>query len=300
MRQLNVNIRHETVKEKKIRHRLKSIFLGFFIFNSCHADIAATAGNLLTEASRGSIYKEPSSMELIRAEALFRSMYRGDYQGLKKKWNELNFDLIEVQGSDEHVLIVKEKDKAKFGRGFYIFRVHDGKHTLQAPHSFFDYKTRQITLELFFTGDFKAAAWNTVSRKSIDMARAEESYMMAFSKAFAHENSKRYLIQIHGFRQAKRNTKAGRHAEMILSSGEGFPSPIVQRLARCLKNKVDEKTRVCFIDIFELCATGNAIGRMLKTMGHAGFIHMELSFKRRFALLKDRGLLVKLKDCLTE
>ena len=85
---------------------------------------------------------------------------------------------------------------------------------LQAPHSFQEYHTRQIVLDMMLEASVAAAAWNTVLRLikqygatiNADLSLQEYSFFKAFSRAFAIHYANGRVLQIHGFAQQKRTT----------------------------------------------------------------------------------------------
>ncbi|GGI88113.1 hypothetical protein [Legionella impletisoli] len=267
---------------------------------SC-ANVYETMYPILLEASQGGAYVNPNQEELRQSEALFLQLFQGKQNNkLKQNWNKLGFEVEAFDETGERFLLIREKKDRKEGRGFYLFRMDLKGNTLQAPHSFHDRLTREIALKLFTEGSFSAASWNTLSRKKLDVVRHQDSFLMAFSRAFAKAYPSRTLIQLHGFSQSKRLSEAGKHANIIISSGTTYPSKAVQKIAHCMKKTVDHHVYISFIDIFELGGAKNTIGKMLQSLRHPGLIHLELSYGFRKALMDNPALLIQLMDCLEE
>lgn len=251
----------------------------------------------LIDASQNGHYVAPTAQELTQAEILFNALFKGkNNKAIQHQWEKLGFKLLVHTQQGETRLLLREKQNQ--GRGFYVFRMTKG-HALAAPHAFHDLKTREIVLDLFLKGEFQAAAWNTVHRQQVDLGKTSNSFMMAFSRAFVATHPKDYLVQVHGFAQSKRKTSAAVKANIILSSGDRYPSVIAQQIARCLQHNVDSEVRLSFIDVFELGGTQNIIGQWFKRQQHNGFIHLELSFTFRQALLRNNDLFMKFVECFS-
>ncbi|WP_133130602.1 hypothetical protein [Legionella yabuuchiae] len=273
-----------------------------FIFNaSSFASAYETIYPTLLKASQGGTYVSPDPDELRQSEALFLELFQGSINNhSQQKWNHLGFELKAFEEDGQSFILIREQDHRKEGRGFYVFHQSVSGNALQAPHSFYDRLTREIALKLFTENGFSAAAWNTISRLKLDLVHHQQSFLMAFSRAFAKAHPNRTLIQLHGFSQSKRLSKAGKNATIIISSGTSYPSKAVQQIATCLKETVDPEVYISFIDIFELGGTKNTIGKMLQSLRHPGLIHLELSYGVRKALLNNPNLLMMLMDCLEE
>lgn len=265
---------------------------------NCVAATQTTFENLLLQSSKGGHYIAPTSEELTKAEALFRQMFRQDESNaLKKKWSEIGFEWLTLDENGKEITVLREKEDMKLGRGFYAFQKSGKGNILEAPHTFSDVNTGEIAAKLFLGYNFPAAAWSTVPRKQADMAHLSSSYFMSFSRAFALEMPNHYLIQLHGFAQAKRKSVEAINASMVLSSGSKNQFPELLKMAACLKKNVSQEVRIYPTDSSELGATTNSIGKMFRNMNHENFIHIEMSEQMRSTLLESPGLLEKLKVC---
>lgn len=287
-----------------------SAFIMAALLSAVPADAAETVGDLLASASRGGHYMAPDADELQQAEALFLRCFSDcTAPEVRQGWQALGFDLIEVDKGGETVVVIREKEGARSGRGFYLLRPQSASTTaLQAPHSFKDLHTRDILLHLLDSGDFRAAAWNSVPRNHLrngmsvdaDMAHLQESYFLAFGRAFAHRFSGGKLVQLHGFAQSKRRTAMGATAEVIISSGSRQTTATVREMGGCLKDAGFGNVRIYPLEARELGATTNSSGKALRFMGYEGFVHIEMSAPFRLKLLNNSVERCKLLRCLEE
>lgn len=267
-----------------------------------------TVSALLHAASRGGVYAAPAAAELERAQALFQQCFTGcDGAAVRQGWAELGFEVLQAKHGADSLVVLREQPDARLGRGFYVFRPRSNSTTvLQAPHSFKDENTREILLNLLDDGGFRAAAWNTVPRHYVlngatvdaDMAHLKGSYFLAFSRAFARQFASGRLVQLHGFAGEKRRTNSGTAAAIVISSGSAEVTPAVRDTSHCLQRAGLGEVRVYPTDIRELGATTNSTGQALRAMGHAGFIHLELSATTRRSLLDDQASRTQLLHCL--
>lgn len=254
----------------------------------------------LIEARQGGTYVGASEEDLNQAEKLFQQMFRGeDNDELISNWKKLGFELIKTRYLAKQITIIQEQSDKKMGRGFYAFQQLGLGNALQAPHSESDLHTGAIVQTLFLHHQFAAAGWNTVQRRQADVAHLPKTYFMAFSKAFAKEMPERYLIQLHGFSEEKRSSMEGKETQFIISNGTKSPSHALMKMNNCLRN-LTIPTRIYPIDIKELGATTNVIGKMLRSINFQGFIHLEMSAGIRKALIHQPDLIMKLKDCIPE
>lgn len=254
------------------------------------------------------VLPDPASLE--QANRLFLELLQTDGpvpESLEHDGEALGFEVIQ-RGREADRLLVLREGRDKSGRGFYVFRRGGRPAALMIPHGMKDYKTGKIGLQLFLEGDFTAGAWNTApryrkgerDRTDWDLAHLEGTYFTAFTRAFARAQPVGRLVQIHGFAAEKRDTEAGASAELIASSGSPLPSPGFLALIRCLKASLDLEVRVYPLDVRELGGTTNASGRILRSLGHAGFVHLEFAYPVRKRLLQDAPLRENLIRCLEE
>ena len=257
----------------------------------------------LAEAIRGGDYLPAGREEVARAEALFLSLAQGAAPaGLATEARSLAVR-IESIGP---LLIVREEEHAKRGRGFFVFRRDARPDILLVPHGFKDEMTRDIGVSLFNQGSFSAAAWNTVPRNyerngvrvDADMAHLAGTWFTAFALAAARAWPSGQTLQIHGFEQGKRKSEAAADADLILSNGTRTPGPQLRRQQQCLSSGLDRPVRVYSESFHELGGTTNVQGIALRERGYPGFVHMEMSRSLRQALRDDEATRAALLRCL--
>lgn len=272
--------------------------LMIFHMEYCAAATQTTFENILVQASKDGHYVVPTYKELNKAETLFRQMFQGDGQAiLKQEWDELGFELLSFHENEKYITVLREKENKKQGRGFYAFQKTTNNNALEAPHTFSDINTDKIANKLFLEYKFAACAWSTVPRDQADLTHLSSSYFMAYSRAFALEKPNDYLIQLHGFAQEKRQSAEAKNASIVLSSGIHYAFSELFKMGACLKQQVNPEVRIYPVDIRELGATTNSIGKMFRTMNNGNFIHIELSTHLRRSLLEKPDLLKKLNGC---
>ena len=262
---------------------------------------------LLAPAIRGGDYRPASAEDLVRAEALFLRLAQGDDPAaLEVEANQLAMKLDRVGA----LLIVREADHAKQGRGFFVFRRDLAPparaDVLLVPHGFKDEMTRDIGLGLFQQGSFSAAAWNTVPRSyerngvsvDADMAHLPGTWFTAFALAMARAWPTGQTLQIHGFDQGKRKSDAAAGADMILSNGTRTAASPLRRQQQCLSSALARPVLLYSDSMRELGGTTNVQGAALREVGYPGFIHMELSRPLRQMLRDDEATRAALLGCL--
>ncbi|PON11395.1 hypothetical protein C2W62_45080 [Candidatus Entotheonella serta] len=163
---------------------------------------------------------------MLQVEYLFLRLFQGERSiQLRQEWLSLGYhmQLVNDRGSD--FLVLYESEEQRTGRGLYAFRQSLPQPiALQAPHSFQEYHTRQIVLDMMLEASVAAAAWNTVPRLikqygatiNAELSLQEYSFFKAFSRAFAIHYANGRVLQIHGFAQQKRTPQAGATANMII------------------------------------------------------------------------------------
>jgi len=265
-------------------------------------------GYLLEQASIERVYQHISPAEMRQVEYLFLRMFQGERSAqLRQEWLMLSYHMQLINDRGTEFLVLYESEGRRIGRGLYVFRQSLPQPiVLQAPHSFKEYHTRQIVLEMMRESNVAAAAWNTVPRSinqygsviNADLAHQEFSFFKAFSRAFALHYANGRILQIHGFAQQKRTTRAGATAAMIISSGRQIPTPAVLAAGQCLKLHIPGPVHIYPRDVSELGATTNAIGRALMQLGHAGFLHLEISREIRERLRHEGSLRQSVLQCI--
>lgn len=252
--------------------------------------------------SRSDRFEVPSQDSLRLAEELFTLILGGCEKDcrISSLCVQLSLDLKRIGSRGDGFIVLHEPLDQQRGRGLYAFRKTGGKKPvlLQAPHSFYDLHTGKIAELLFTEGRFAAAAWNTVHRFSeqngkdepADLCRVAGSFLHALSSAFAAVFPEGRVVQIHGFSQQKRKSSRAGSSDIILSNGSRNPALYLRRLSADLAPHFNNKISVFPVDVKELGGTKNTIGRLLRSLKHDGFLHIEVSKPARSRLLKDAEL----------
>lgn len=246
----------------------------------------------------------PDGNELQQVRKAFSQELAG--QSATDIWDALSMQRVMQQD----LLFFQEAVDVRKGRGLFAIRKDNKAEPwlIQAPHARFDKWTGKIVELLFSEGQFKAAMWNSVSRKTpiehssvkreADMAHLPETYWQAITESFARYYEQGKVIQIHGYNQAKRKSSAGRNSEIILSAGHIYPPVWVQKFAHCLNKVIPDKISLYPYDVEELGATTNVQGQLLRNIGFKGFLHIEMSQSMRQQFLQRQELRQLLIGCI--
>jgi hypothetical protein len=293
------------------KHDIKNaLFLSLFamIMSTPSTGRGQTLEQLLEQASTERVYRHISFAEMQQVEHLFLRVFQGERSlQLRQEWLSLGFNMQLINDHGAEFLVLYESDGMRIGRGLYVFRQSLPQPiVIQAPHSFKEYHTRQIVLDMIRETNVAAAAWNTVPRSitqygatiNADLAHDETSFFKAFSQAFTVHYANGRILQIHGFDQQKRTTQAGATADMIISSGRQIPTPAVLAAGQCLKQRIPGPVHIYPHDVLELGATTNAIGKALTQLGNSGFLHLEISHRMRERIRNDFLLRQSILQCI--
>jgi len=274
------------------------------------ASPAAPASELddaLAAAMGGTVYMAPTQTELGQAEALFGQVLGGERSAeLSQDWGDLSMQFSALPGASG-LWRVQEQSSARTGRGFYAFPGSSPRPwILQAPHGDSDLYTKTIATRLAEETPFAAVAWNTVHRDTpvtgestvADLSHLGDSYFQRLTKAFAAAYPAGRMIQIHGFAQSQRTTEAGQTSDMIVSGGTSTPEPWLVNSANCLKTAMPGVVRLYPSDVTELGGTTNAQGILLRSLGHPGFMHVEMSKPLRQTLRDNANVRAAFTTCI--
>ena len=234
--------------------------------------------------------------ERVIVERLFAdtlSATPDSWHRLVDEWRSVGMHLqtLRLPREPATCLLLVENEGASYGRGCYAFRLGEAAPLLlQAPHSFFDLRTRDIVAKLFEESRARAACWNTVKRDRLDLAHTKVSYFSSFTQTFAKTLPRSLVVQFHGFRPSKRSSVAAASADIIVSTGTRFPEPWLAHTATQWRSALsDAHVRVFPWDTHELGGTTNAQGALLRAMAVGRFVHVECSPKWRKRLASDAG-----------
>lgn len=249
-------------------------------------------------------YLPPDAEETAQAEALFLALMEGaDAFQLGEQASSIGYEFHVLQ---KDLLLLVESASRREGRGMFLFRTGPRVRLgFQAPHARSDLHTGKIVMRLMLEQPAAAGAINTVSRNApiegqdgvADMAHLDESFFMAFSRAFAQAFPSGRIVQLHGFAPGKRKTGAGRNSEAIVSAGQKTPTLDAISIRECLNYRYIDAVSLYPINVFELGGETNTIGRMLRKRGFLGFVHLELAPRPRRMLRKDPAARTDLMHC---
>jgi hypothetical protein len=288
---------------------ISAIYLSGLLLSACQlsaespieANTTSSSLKQTLQSAQNGHYTVPNLTEIESAERLFiRSLQSERSQALETAWQNKGFTMRTVTVANSAFTVIQEHKNKRTGRGLYVFRQTGGLPILlQAPHSFKDLYTGQIVRRLLLEKNYKAAAWNTVSRNEGDMAHLDNTIFQAFGRAFAKVYSTGTIIQWHGFAQHKRQTENGRTADIILSPTTQKPSKRIFNLSQCLKSQLtDFVVRIYPFEVNELGGTKNSNAIDLRQRGFNSFIHIELSKPLRKKLRHNQAVRQKLIACL--
>lgn len=269
------------------------ILLGLVNPLACDSVSAETLTQLRRQSSEGK-YLSPPRDEIARYEALFRRALRGEgAEALRGPARELGFEVVPADGQEAGIVVLREMEGSRQGRGFYAFRSSGAVPTLlSAPHADNDAHTGTIVESLFLETRACAGAWSTVDRNQVDeggrsgsdLTHIPDSVFHAMTRAFALEHPRGLVVQIHGFAAEERKSRIAATADMILSCGVRKPPSWLRQVASSLRAGSFANVLVFPDDVDELGALTNTQGKDLRKLGKADFLHMELGLSVRHRL----------------
>lgn len=208
--------------------------------------------------------------------------------------NQLSLSAIEIEPSYIALL-----EKQSNGRGFYIINTKTkNHHMLSTPHRFFDKKTGAIGFRLFEENPYRAIAFNTVHRHTIDMAHTTNTLFLAFHIAFYNIYKDEYIYQLHGFSNHSRRTQQAKHISMIVSGAQPASFATNEKICSCVEKTLPYSCGLYGRDIFELGATTNVQLNSLEARGFTHFIHIEMNAPLRKSINGSMQLREKFNRCL--
>lgn len=251
----------------------------------------------------GGDFEAVDASEHLFARELFR-MLLADIRSpsVESALRELNLASRWFNTRQGEVRVIHEQAGHGRGRGVFAFRQTDSDCVLQAPHTRNDVGTGLLTGAWMAHLDIRAAAWNTVSRRAspaADLARASRSYFIALTDAAIDVIGSPAIVQTHGYDREKRSTGAGRNSQVILSSGTDRPMGRTRNIARRLKRTLTG-VKLYPLDIMELGATQNVIGRRVRQRGAGTFTHIELGRALREQLRAERAIALRVGQTLIQ
>lgn len=237
---------------------------------------------------------------------LFRKVWQRRASSISAEmWQSTGFDASRTVDYVNSYLELSEQRGGQNGLGSYLLRssLHDWV-LLEAPHSDDDLYTGRIVRNLFLTGYFAGAGFNSLSRWSVDrqarygdFARREDTAFAAFAVAFLAEHPGGTVVQIHGFDAEKRGEASFADADIVVSDGTDATGPRTHAFRDCLDRLLPGRVLLYPEDTRELGGTRNATGQIVR-QGGGYFLHLELSLNLRSRLRRDSALTDGFSACL--
>jgi hypothetical protein len=227
-------------------------------------------------------YRPPEAAHLERTRQLFSTLARELAPGppppeLVAAAREAGFALISGRDDGGEIWILRELEGKRSGAGFYALRAKGLPVCIQAPHTFFDQGTGELALATFAKLRASCLCANTVHRREVDVAHAEESLFLSATEGLL-EARKWPIVQLHGFAR----DSLPQNVAAVVSEG----APRTTASARLQKALHLEPGRVLLYprDTRELGGTKNIVGARARAAG-ALFLHIEMSPEARQTLL---------------
>jgi len=195
--------------------------------------------------------------------------------------------------SNTHCFMLKQLSS----QGYFLSNENGASYLLQATHAHDDLHTKEIVKKLIQENNVaKYASISSVSRSVLDSS-TQQSLSNIVAEKLVDEGNITTVIQIHGFSQNKRQTRKGKKANIIISSGSKEANLLSNTVYQCLNNEFTE-VYLFGKNIFELGATENYLyGRLQNIDYEQSFLHIELSLELRKKLL-DTQINQKFSRCL--
>ncbi len=191
-----------------------------------------------------------------------------------------------VDADDRLIRVVTEDLNGSVARGLGVYAVREGagappRLVVEVPHPRADRSTEDLGVELFASLDAQAllvaGAHRTAADGAADVAHRPASAFAAVDRAVVGPGT--VVLQVHGFDESRHPGSA----QVVLSSAEPTPTPLVEELDEALE---DAGFETCVYD-GERCralgGTTNVQAAHARSVG-ATFVHLELA-----AELRERG-----------
>ncbi len=176
-------------------------------------------------------------------------------------------------------------------QGYFLTKSNAHNYLVQATHAHDDLYTGEIVKLLMQNPSAaKYASISSVQRHVLDSS-VQESLSNSVAANLISQGELAAVIQIHGFSQEKRKSRAAKAANIIISSGDKDSNLLANSIYQCLDNNF-EQVYLFGKNIYELGATENRLVLRLQEKGFdQHFIHIELSLTQRKSLLNNTELL---------
>ncbi len=243
--------------------------------------------DLWTDATEGAVWRSITSRERGALQDAVGLLARSANMCPAADLEEANIRLrpydfvaerIDLGGVD---VIAVHEGREHRGSGLLVLRCGNASPLLwQAPHSFFDLHTAEITRQVFLESGARAAMWNSVHRyrsspdeneddpvHPADVTREFGTAFHAMTVAVAAADPGLKVVQLHGFAERAAGW------DVVVSTGDARRPPFAAAGALSPLGKVAAYGK----DTDELGATTNVQGRALNRFSLPRFLHIELS-----------------------
>ncbi len=188
-------------------------------------------------------------------------------------------DLEVVDAKGREVQVLTEDVDREPARGWGLYAVREGagappRLVVEVPHPRADRWTEDVGAELFVTLDadglLVAGAHRTAGGNAADVAHQPASVFAAVDRAVVGPGT--VVLQVHGFAESRHPGSA----QVVLSSAESTPGPLVEELEEALE---DAGFETCVYDGEQcraLAGTTNVEAAHARSVG-ATFVHLELA-----------------------
>jgi hypothetical protein len=242
-------------------------------------------------------YRSPDAAQIDQTRRLFSTLVRALAPGpppvaLVEKAKEAGFELIAGRDVGGELWIIREPEGTRAGAGFYALRAKGLGVCIQAPHAFFDEGTGDLALATFAELHASCLCTNSVHRREVDVAHAEQSLFLAATEGLL-DAQKWPVVQLHGFAVDSQP----KDVAAIVSEGTQKTATSAR-----LKNSFRLEPRRVLVyprDTKALGGTKNVEGARAHAAG-VPFLHIEMSRSLREELLHGpRPLVAALREVLT-
>lgn len=183
-------------------------------------------------------------------------------------------------------------------QGYFLRKAEAQNYLLQAVHAHDDLYTGAIVLQMMQQSDSAKYAALSSSRRRLLDSSVQNTLSNRLALRLTEENEVKAVIQLHGFAQEKRKTRAAQAANIIISSGHTESNFLTNSIYHCLQENFD-KVMLFGKNVYELGGTENFLNLALQDAAYSeNFVHIELSLQQRKALF-DSLELEKFSACLS-
>ncbi|MEW5755296.1 MAG: hypothetical protein AB1810_03245 [Pseudomonadota bacterium] len=265
------------------------------------ADIAAELQKIY-EYSKGERLTAPTAERIKNSQELFSKILEGKEVLFNKELlDSLGMSALETND----YIILYEVAEYKRGVGFYVFcKACPPELFLQAPHGFDDRFTSELAFDLLVRGGIKAVALNNTPNSErnlgepVDLTLIGASIYNALNRVIASLYPRSKVVQLHGFNEKTRSTEAAQKTDFIVSNGTTRPDKRMVIVAQCLDAIAAGRSKVFPVQINELGALDNEQGKLMRAMGHEGFLNLDISMEMRKKFMGDPAFRPELWKCI--